>query len=89
MGMEFHEAMKIDLVEGRSFAKEFATDTATAFLVNEEVVKIMGVESAVNQRFEFMDRDGKIIGVMKNYHFQDVSEKIEPLTLFLRNENRA
>jgi len=56
---------------------------------NEEVLKIMGVESAVNQRFKFMDRDGKIIGVIKNYHFQDVSEKIEPLTLFLRSKNRA
>jgi putative ABC transport system permease protein len=84
---DYVETMKIDLVEGRSFAREFATDTATAFLVNEEVVKIMGVESAVNQRFKFMDRDGKIIGVIKNYHFQEVSEKIEPLALFVRPKN--
>ena len=84
---DYIETMKIDLVEGRSFAKEFATDTATAFMVNEEVVKIMGIESAVNQRFEFMDRDGKIIGVMKNYHFQSVRENIEPLAIHVNPAN--
>ena len=83
---EYIETMKIDLVEGRSFSKEFTTDTATAFMVNEEVVKIMGVESAVDKRFEFLGTDGKIIGVMKNYHFQSVQEKIEPLAIYARPE---
>ena len=53
VAFDYIETMKIDLIEGRAFSKEFTTDTANAFLVNEEVVKIMGVESAVNKRFKF------------------------------------
>jgi len=81
------ETMGIELLEGRSFSKEFSTDTSTAFMVNEEVVRIMGVESVVNKRFSFMDIDGTIIGVMKNHHFQSVSENIEPLAIYSRPQN--
>lgn len=81
---DYVETMKIDMIEGRTFSKEFSTDTSSAFLVNEEVVKLMGTESAVNKRFEFLGQDGKIVGVMKNFHFQSVSEKIEPLALYVQ-----
>ncbi len=84
---DYVETMKIDLIEGRSFSKEFTTDTSSAFLVNEEVVKIMGVESAVNKRFDFLDIEGTIVGVMKNYHFQSVSENIEPLAIYCGPDN--
>jgi ABC-type antimicrobial peptide transport system permease subunit len=78
------ETMKIEIIEGRSFSKEFATDTATAFVVNEEVVRIMGVESAPGKRFSFSGTDGTIVGVMKNFHFQTVQYEIEPLALYVR-----
>jgi ABC-type antimicrobial peptide transport system permease subunit len=84
---DYVETMKIDLVEGRSFSKEFTSDTASAFMVNEELVKIMGLKSAVNQRLSYGSTDGTIIGVMKNYHFQSVSEKIEPLAIFVQLES--
>ena len=73
--------MKIEMADGRSPSTAFASDTSTAFLVNEEVVRIMGVESGVGQRFSFVGIDGEIIGVMKNYHFQSVRYDIEPLAL--------
>ncbi|MBN2357429.1 ABC transporter permease [candidate division KSB1 bacterium] len=84
---DFIETMKIELLEGRSFSRQFATDTSEAFLVNEEVVKIMGVESAVGKRFSFMGRDGRIIGVMKNFHFKPVRDVIEPLAFALSPRN--
>jgi ABC-type antimicrobial peptide transport system permease subunit len=83
---DYVETMKIDLVEGRSFSKSFSTDTASAYMVNEELVKIMGITSAVNKRFE-MDVDGTIIGVMKNFHFQSLRNEIEPLAIRVRPEN--
>lgn len=87
VGFDYVETMKIDLVEGRSFSKSFATDTSSAFMVNEELVKIMGVESAVNKRFSFLGKDGSIVGVMKNYHFQSVRENIEPLAIHVNPGN--
>ncbi len=81
---DYIETMGIELAEGRSFSREFTTDTSTAFMVNEEVVKIMGVESAAGKRFSFNGIDGTIIGVMKNFHFQSVRYEIEPLAIRVR-----
>lgn len=84
---DYIETMKIDLLEGRSYSKDFSTDTSSAFLVNEEVVRIMGMESVAGQRFSFMGKEGNIVGVMKNFHFQSVERKIEPLAIDLRLDN--
>ena len=84
---DFIETMGIKMLAGRSFSKEFATDTSSAFLVNEEVQKIMGSESAVNKRFKFQGQEGTIVGVVKNYHFQSLQNEIEPLVLFARPQN--
>jgi len=81
---DFTESLKIEMKEGRSFSREFPTDTATAFLVNEEVEKIMGKESAVGENFNFLGKEGKIIGVMKNFHFKPVREIIEPIALAIQ-----
>ncbi len=80
VGFDYVETMKIEMVEGRSFSREFSTDTASAFLINEEMARIMGGGSVVEKRFDF-DRDGFIIGVMRDYHFQSVDEHIEPLAI--------
>lgn len=82
VGFDYVETMKIEMLEGRSFSPEFTADTADAFMVNEEMVRVMGMESAVNQRLTYGDTDGTIIGVMKDYHFQPVDRKIEPLVLY-------
>ena len=83
VGFDYVETMKIDMLEGRSFSPEFPSDTANAYMVNEEMVRVMGMESALNQRLSYGDEDGTIIGVMKNYHFQPVDRKIEPLALYV------
>jgi ABC-type antimicrobial peptide transport system permease subunit len=73
--------------EGRAFSEEFLADAGTDstgnFLINEEVVKIMDVDSPVGMNFSFMGISGEIIGVMKNFHYQSVRNKIEPLAIFI------
>jgi ABC-type antimicrobial peptide transport system permease subunit len=80
---DFTETMKIEILEGRPFSKDFPSDTAKSFLVNEELVKLMGVESAVGKSFSFQGRSGSIIGVMKNFHYVSIKNNIEPLALLL------
>ena len=80
---DYVETMGIEMAEGRPFSKAFASDASTGFLVNEEVVRIMGVESAVGKRFKFGSVNGTIVGVMKNYHFWPVQTAIEPLALYI------
>jgi len=78
---DYIETLKIEMAEGRSFSKEFPTDMTTSFIVNEELAKIMDKESVVGERFSFIGRDGTIIGVIKNFHFQSVRSAIEPLAI--------
>ncbi len=77
---DYIETFEIPLVEGRSFSREYSTDPETAFIVNEEAVRRMGLEKpVVGKRFGFWEIDGQIIGVMKDAHFQTLHQKIEPL----------
>jgi len=78
---DYVETMKVEMVEGRAFSKKFTTDTSSAFLINEELLRIMGKESAVNERFNFWGIEGTIVGVMKNFHFKSLHSEIEPLAI--------
>ncbi len=81
---DFIETLKIEMAEGRSFSKEFASDiSSNSFIVNEEVAKLMGKESVVGERFSFVGREGTIVGVMKNFHYQPLQNKIEPLAIHI------
>lgn len=80
---DFVETLKIKIIDGRSFSKEFASDESESFLVNKEMVKLMGKESVVGETLMHMDEQGIIIGVIENFHFQSFRNQIEPLILQL------
>jgi ABC-type antimicrobial peptide transport system permease subunit len=80
---DFIETLKIEMAEGRSFSREFSTDLSKTFIVNEEVMKIMEKESVVGERFSFVGVEGSIVGVMKDFHYQHIRNKIEPLAIIV------
>jgi ABC-type antimicrobial peptide transport system permease subunit len=80
---DFTDTLDIEILEGRSFSREFPSDASSAFLINEEVAKVMDKPSVVGEKFFFMGRQGTIIGVMKNFHYQSVRENIEPLAVYI------
>ncbi|GGM79384.1 ABC transporter permease [Dyadobacter beijingensis] len=74
----------LKMVAGRPFSKEFGTDTTQAMVVNEAAVKLLGYskpEEALGRRFRQWGREGKIIGVIKDFHFRSLQEAIRPLTM--------
>ncbi len=79
--------MKMELVSGRDFSREFtadlARDTTGNFLVNEEVVRLMDIGDPVGKNFRFMGLQGTIVGVLKNFHFKGADQKIEPMAFAL------
>jgi hypothetical protein len=83
---DYTRTLNIPIVHGRSFergrAADQASDSSAAFLINEEMVRIMGKENPVGERFSLMGfTEGRIIGVMKNFHFHSMRDKIEPLAI--------
>jgi ABC-type antimicrobial peptide transport system permease subunit len=81
---DYIDTIGIELTEGRSFSKEYGTDQTEGFIVNEEVAELMGKESIVDERFSFAGKEGHIVGVMKNFHYYSLRNKIEPLAIYLR-----
>jgi putative ABC transport system permease protein len=75
---------KIKMVAGRGFSKDFATDTTQAMVLNEAAAKLFGYtspEQAIGKRFKQWGREGKIIGVTKDFHFRSLQQEIKPLSM--------
>ncbi|MBX2871497.1 MAG: ABC transporter permease [Saprospiraceae bacterium] len=81
----FLDLFEIEIVEGRNFSPAHPGDTTNHYLLNEAALKKLGWTSAVGKRF----RDGKIIGVVKDFHYQPFDLAIEPLFMGYRNANRG
>jgi putative ABC transport system permease protein len=75
------DTMGMTIVQGRNFSKEFPSDKKESFLINEELARLMGHEDPVGRSFSFWDQKGKIVGVIKDFHFQPLRRKIEPLVI--------
>lgn len=83
---DFIKTLKIEMKEGRSFSKDYSSDASSGFIINEEVAQLMGRESVVGENCMFFGREGTIVGVMKNWHYQPARRKIEPLVLYINPE---
>ena len=84
---DYLKTMKMELKSGRDFSRDFpsdiARDTTGNFLINEEVAKIMGVDDPVGMSFSFMGISGRIVGLLKNFHFKGADQPIEPIAFAL------
>ncbi|MCB2207119.1 MAG: ABC transporter permease [Bacteroidetes bacterium] len=91
VGYDFFETYGMEFLAGRSFSKEYGTDTAFKYIVNEQVLKKIGIknpEDAIGSKYGSFNRDGyfeegEIIGVLKNFHFKPLDKEIEPITFVL------
>lgn len=85
-GHDYLDVLKIKLVRGRNFAKELSTDNYGAYLINETAAKEFGWKDPVGKRIwgpVGTDRDeGKIVGVINDFNFASLHNKIEPLIIF-------
>ncbi|PIQ21626.1 MAG: hypothetical protein COW65_07980 [Cytophagales bacterium CG18_big_fil_WC_8_21_14_2_50_42_9] len=82
---DFVPTAGLKLKQGRNFSPEFITDSLH-YLVNEEAVKVMGMQQPIGQRLRFQGQEGKIIGLIKDFHFSNLHEPIMPVFITLRPE---
>ena len=83
---DFIPTMGMEIVEGRNFSKEFSTDLDDAYIINEAAAKEFGWDSAVGKSLFWRgdkNRKGEVIGVVKDFHFMSLHQKIEPFILHL------
>jgi ABC-type antimicrobial peptide transport system permease subunit len=80
--VDYIETMKIGLLAGRTFSKSSPKDTLST-IINEEAVKVLGFKDPIGEYLTAGDEAFEIIGVVKNFHFKSIHDKIEPLLLYL------
>ncbi len=83
---DFIDLYGIEIVQGRNFSREFSSDRNGAFLINESAMKALGPEFHLGMDFGHWgspESSGKVVGVMKDFHFLSLHEEIKPLYLFL------
>jgi len=81
---DFIDLMEIDLVQGRDFV---LNADSTNYIVNESAVKQMGLEDPLNSWFSHSDVKGRIIGVVKDFHFKSLKNKVEPMVMRIADNN--
>ncbi|HXL55008.1 MAG TPA: ABC transporter permease, partial [Chitinophagaceae bacterium] len=77
---DFFETFGMKMLQGRAFSKDFTTDTSSAYIINEEALNQMKLKSPVGKKLS----DGKIIGVVRNFNFKSVHNKIEPMIIMCK-----
>ncbi len=86
VGEGYIETLGIELLQGRGFSKDFKSDSS-AIVLNEAAVKDLGysMNNAVGRNIYFEWKGKKltmnIIGVVKDYHFQSLQQKVKPMGL--------
>lgn len=81
--------MKIQLLQGRNFSKDHPADSINSVIVNEAFVKEAGWKDPIGKTVNFIFNKElySVIGVVKDYHYQPLNEKIKPQLFTMKNSN--
>ncbi|MFN8348376.1 MAG: ABC transporter permease [Spirosomataceae bacterium] len=91
---DFIRTLGMKVAAGRNFSLNFPndipTDSTQNYILNEAAVKAFGwgkPEDALGKPFTMSDRNGKVIGIVSDFHFTSLQHKVEPLAMVLRDGN--
>ncbi|MBS1978336.1 MAG: ABC transporter permease [Bacteroidetes bacterium] len=79
---DYLKTMGFTLLNGRHFSRELASDSVS-FIINETLARRMGFENPLGQRLKIYKSEGKVIGVVNDFHHNDFYSTIDPLAFVL------
>jgi putative ABC transport system permease protein len=86
---DYIKTLGMQIVKGRNFSKDFGTDSS-AVIMNETAAKLFGYEDPVGKTIMSLVNNQsnetykyKVIGVVKDFHFESLRSNIGALCLFL------
>jgi putative ABC transport system permease protein len=82
---DFSSTYKIKMQEGRFYSKQSPADQTGAYVLSETAVERMGLKSPLGKDLTIWGRKGKIIGIVKDFHFSSLHHSIEPVILRIPN----
>jgi putative ABC transport system permease protein len=89
-GYDYMDMLGMRVTLGRLFEPGRETDAMGAYLVNETAARQFGWTNPIGKRIngplDSDGREGKVIGVLKDFHYASLHNTIEPLIIFI-NKN--
>ena len=85
VGYDFAKTLDLQLLQGRDFSKDYPTDSS-GYLLNESALRVINYKDPVGKQFTFWGKQGTIIGVVKDFHFNSLHDPIQPLILRMRED---
>ncbi len=79
---DFFPTYNIEVIAGRNFSKAIGTDDSLAFIVNETAAREYGLstpEEGIDKDFRYGGITGKLVGVVKDFHFESLHQDIIPI----------
>jgi len=81
---DFLETLGLEMKIGRFFSRDYNTDPS-ALIINEATVKLLGWRDPLNKYIFSNDQNLKVIGVVKDFHYQSLHQPVRPMALLLLN----
>jgi putative ABC transport system permease protein len=81
----FFPTYDIKTTAGRNFSKAYGSDTS-AYIINEAAVKALALkapEDAIGKGFLYGGHKGQIVGVVNDFHFESLHQRILPMVFFM------
>lgn len=78
----FLSAMQMKLTQGAGFSGTPAD--SSGFLLNQTAVRVLNLQHPIGQQVIYQGRKGTVIGVVRDFNFQNLKEKIAPIVIYSR-----
>jgi len=85
----FMDVFGMDIIAGRNFDFNLASDSTESFILNEAAIRAIGWESAedaVDRPFHYGIRRGYVVGVVKDFHFESLHQPISPMVFMIPSD---
>ncbi len=79
----------LKLVAGRAFDESITSDEQEAFILNESGMNRLGwtkPDEAIGQQLRWQNRNGYVIGIVRDFHFMSVNREIEPCIMVMNGD---
>jgi len=87
VGIDYVETMGLNLLDGRSFDRVYGTDMDRAVLINEQFLRTLGWENALEKRIRYNEVEYEVVGVLEDFHYLNLGDSIDPAFLRLSPED--
>jgi putative ABC transport system permease protein len=81
--LDMIKTLGMTIKDGRDYSAAYPSDS-TGIIFNEAAIRFMGLRNPIGQRVTMWDQPVKIIGVVSDFHFESLHEKVKPLLILLR-----